>query len=139
LVLLSVLALSCSEEGHPESASSTPDQAMVVDMSGASDDMGTDDLSSAVSCGQILTCVAAQCGLTNVTCDQMCVTGAPTTSITQAGALIACAALNCLGGDGGGGGLGGGGLNVGLFLCMQQHCSMQLANCPGLLSGLGGM
>ena len=137
MVLLSFLALSCSEEGHPGSASSAPDQAMVVDMSGESDDMNADDLSSAVSCGQILGCVATQCGLTNVTCDQMCVAGAPTTSITQAGALIACAALNCLGGDGGG--LGGGGLNVQLFLCMQQKCSMQLANCPGLLSGLGGM
>jgi hypothetical protein len=136
VALLAALALSCNEEGHDE-LKNPPDEAMLVDLSETAD-LSSADLVPGITCGSIITCVITQCGATNLTCDQMCVAGAPSSAIVAASALIGCAAISCLAGDGGAGGLGGG-LNLGLLLCLQNHCSMQIANCPGLFSGGGGM
>jgi hypothetical protein len=130
-----LLALSCNE-GYDE-FKYPQDLATVGDDLGASDDMSVSPDLNGPTCGQILMCMIGQCMLTNLTCDQMCAAGAPTSQITAAGALAFCAAQHCLGGDGGAG--LGGGVNLGLFLCIAQNCQMQLANCPGLsLGGPGG-
>lgn len=101
---------------------------------GDSGNLPQDDLSAAPvdmaakSCGQIVTC-AIQCGTTNATCIGMCFTGASPTGLLQAGALVACAAQNCL--TGGDGGAAGGGM-AGVFQCLITNCQMQIAGCPGL-------
>jgi len=83
------------------------------------------------TCGQVVSCTV-QCGLTNLTCDQMCVQGASPTALQQAGTLVLCAAQSCLLGqpDGGGG-------MAAIFQCLPQNCGTQVAGCDGLLSGFG--
>lgn len=85
------------------------------------------------SCGQIVSCVV-QCGLTNLACDQMCVTGASPAAIQQAGALTLCAAQNCLAGQFTDGGMGGGG-TAGIFECLLSNCGSQVGMCQGLIPG----
>jgi hypothetical protein len=107
----------------------------------AKTDLAAHDM-QAKSCGQIVSCVI-QCGLTNLTCDPMCIQGADPTAIQQAGALTLCAVQNCLltGGDGGAGGLGGlgglgggGGGTAGIFQCLLDNCGTEVSGCSGLFA-----
>jgi hypothetical protein len=92
---------------------------------------GTADLAGP-TCGHIVQCVI-QCGLTDLTCDQTCFQGAQPEALQQAGALVLCAAQNCLQAqpDGGSGMLG-------MIQCLLQNCGTEVADCQGLLGGFGG-
>lgn len=82
------------------------------------------------SCGEIVRC-ALTCGTQDPTCLVGCGQGASTESVTQAGALVVCAAQNCLSGDGGTAGM------LQIFTCLSRQCSTQLRGCEGL--ELGGL
>ena len=162
LALLAPLAAglwACGEEGHlfvngpvPGDGGMYDDAGNLIGDGGDTGDGGLTDLGpdmtlTGPSCGEMVTCVL-QCGLTNLSCSQGCFQGAKTDQITAAGALVLCAATNCLlGGDGGIGGLGGlggggGGLGGGtleLVTCMATSCQQELSDCGGLLGGLGGL
>jgi hypothetical protein len=129
LLVALLLALGCSE-GHDEL--SLGDMTAVDDLSQlAADDSGMPDMFSP-QCGDIVRCLVT-CGLTNITCDQMCVTGASPSAIQSAGALAVCAATNCLNLDGG---LSTGGVNqLGIFMCLTQKCKTEVAMCPNLFGG----
>jgi hypothetical protein len=120
--LLLLLGASCSE-GHDELKMG--DMTAVDDMAESSmDDMSMPDM-MVLSCGEIVRCIVT-CGLTNLTCDQMCFTGADATSIQEAGALALCAATNCLNLD------GGTGNQLQIFMCLTQKCQSQVSMCPNL-------
>ncbi len=68
-----------------------------------------------------------------ITCLTMCGGGAQPAALQEAGALVLCAAQNCLSGlTGGDAGTGGG--TLGALQCVAQACPSQVAACPGLLS-----
>ena len=110
----------------------------------SSTDLAPDMTVIGPTCGSIVVC-SFQCGLTNVTCSTMCLQGTQGPELTKAGALVLCAATQCLlggaGSDGGLGGLGGGGLGgaggLQLLQCLSTNCQQQLANCDGLLQAGG--
>lgn len=121
-LLAALCALGCSEEGPGMHA---PDMTAQADLSTVRD-LSMPDLSTP-SCGQIILCVF-QCGVTNITCDQGCVTNAQPQAIQEAGALVLCAAQNCL--------LTDGGVNpsdmLSLLSCIEQQCPNEVNGCEGL-------
>jgi hypothetical protein len=78
------------------------------------------------TCGAILVCVAAECGLTNITCAQTCADGASAAVVDQALAVALCGAQHCVA-DGGTPMLG-----PPLFLCLASNCAPELAACGGV-------
>jgi len=130
LALIALLVLVGCSEGHDELK--LGDMNAADDMSQlAADDMTTPDLSSP-QCGDIVRCLVT-CGITNITCDQMCTTGAQPTAILEAGQLGLCAATNCLNLDGGTAGATGN--PIAIFMCLTQKCKNEVAMCPNLFGG----
>lgn len=132
LVLLS-LALGGCNEGHPELLNPNADLAARGDLPDPSDMPQSGDLKMGPSCGQIVLCVV-QCGVTNLACSQTCFQGAQPSALQQSGALVLCAATNCLAGGGGDGGAGGGGM-LAIFACLSSKCSDEVGKCEGLPFG----
>jgi hypothetical protein len=65
-------------------------------------------------------------GANPIGCVLGCGQNAPPAEVGAALSLIGCAAQNCLAADGGTSG------QLGIFMCLQQSCPMQLAACHGL-------
>jgi len=125
---LALLVGGCSE-GTDALKNGPADLAEPADLSLDERDLSVADLKGP-SCGEVVICLA-QCGFTNLQCDQMCTVGAQPAAAQQAGALAVCTALNCLGslaGQDGGGGLGG---MFAIIACMTSKCSMQVNACEG--------
>ena len=89
-----------------------------------------DDLAEAgKSCGEIVQCLIG-CGLMIGGCQLTCFQGASPSGLTEASALVACAAQKCLASrrDGGQGNI---------LVCIIGSCGNQVAMCQGF--GFGGM
>ena len=125
-----MLGLFACSEGHDQFLHA-PDLGPSTDAAEAQLDLTPVDLMGP-DCGQIMICVLQQCALTNLTCDQACVAGAQPAALQQSGALILCAATNCLAGlAGGDGGAGIGGM-LAIISCIETKCPMQTNACEGL-------
>jgi hypothetical protein len=125
-LLLAALVVAACSEGNDElklGDLSTGDDMMSMQP----DDLGMPDMYTP-QCGDIVRCLVT-CGITNIACDQMCVTGADPMAIQAAGALALCAATNCLNLDGG----ISGGNQLAIFTCLFKQCQSQVAMCPNLL------
>jgi hypothetical protein len=107
-----------------------PDLLPPPDLAPAADLTPAPDLLPPPNCGQIVGC-ALKCGTQSLTCIVGCGQNAPPQAIAEAGALVACAAQNCLSADGGASG------TLQIFQCLSDKCPMQLSGCEGL--GLGGL
>lgn len=117
---LALLAAAC-QQGNGLGG---PDLTPPPDLAPAADLTPAPDLLPPPNCGQIVAC-ALECGAQGLSCLLGCGQNASPQAIAEAGALVACAAQNCLAADGGAG-------TLQIFQCLTQKCPTQLAGCEGL-------
>ena len=94
-------------------------------MSMQPDDLGVAGHVHGPSCGEIVM-LPGHLRLTNIACDQTCVTGAQPVAIAGGGRARAVRRQNCLSLDGG----VAGGNGIAIFTCLFKQCPSQVAMCP---------